>query len=374
MELFAGECKCSHVWTRGKKEGKKCERVAYFHRMGMPLCSIHSIKSKREYLPKNSEGSILSKKNQERIIEKYKEAAAENALKSKKGDVILTLCESHAEGFRKVFPTTDSEKRRGEGFPCPSLSPEHMGPVIHGIQDLPPSKNLVNYWEFSKVFQHELNEEGLLKKEFKKLRTKVYKDNRPHKYKVIPKINSKDCKPLFYMFWKTFVMWQYFADDRGWRDFMPDIVKGLEKLFNEWKSIREDKDSFSMSYMGHQYLINYKTMEMINISHETHCKLPIRRVFENKEEKFKEIDARWFYCSEYEKFALKNPDFLKILKWRNGGYNIQIESPEAYPIGSGDIYEIYKDETAYFGYERILYCLLTIDDQKDYPWNKYITQ
>ena len=33
---------------------------------------------------------------------------------------------------------------------------------------------------------------------------------------------------------------------------------------------------------------------------------------------------------------------------------------------------MYCDSHYPFGHELVLYCLLTIDDSKEYPWNRYI--
>lgn len=84
------------------------------------------------------------------------------------------------------------------------------------------------------------------------------------------------------------------------------------------------------------------------------------------------FESRQIYCNYYERFALASDDFKKLKKMREDGYNLQIVGYDAYDVTT-DLETCYKDVSRPFGHELVLYTLLTVDDDKEYPWRKYTT-
>lgn len=89
--------------------------------------------------------------------------------------------------------------------------------------------------------------------------------------------------------------------------------------------------------------------------------------------KYTYIESRWFYCSQYERFALKDKNFKKILKL---GFNINIIGYDSYPIKTTDnlqneLLKMYKDKRYPFGHELVLASLLCKEwgKIKETPWN-----
>lgn len=86
--------------------------------------------------------------------------------------------------------------------------------------------------------------------------------------------------------------------------------------------------------------------------------------------KFDYVQSRRFYCHHYAELAKATTEFDDLKKMINDGYNINIYGYDGYPI-TKPVYEHYVDGSEPFGHERVLYCLLTIDDEEKYPWNMY---
>lgn len=103
--------------------------------------------------------------------------------------------------------------------------------------------------------------------------------------------------------------------------------------------------------------------------------VPLFSVWKTKdgiEKRFTYIESRQFYCNYYERFALKDENFLKLKELLNGGTNLNICGYDAY-LPDKNIEEHYLDAKRPFGHELVLYTLLT-HDEKDYPWRKYKTE
>lgn len=64
------------------------------------------------------------------------------------------------DGYIAVYPNFVASYRRANGAGLPALSPMSLGPVTHSHPGLPPALNLENYWNGSKLFACETDEEG----------------------------------------------------------------------------------------------------------------------------------------------------------------------------------------------------------------------
>ena len=100
---------------------------------------------------------------------------------------------------------------------------------------------------------------------------------------------------------------------------------------------------------------------------------PLYSVFstrEGEERRFTYVQSRYFYCHFYEELAKKTKDFKKLRRIIDEGTNIIICGYDAYEV-TKDLYTHYCDPKKPFGHELVLYSLLTISEEKEYPWNIY---
>lgn len=93
---------------------------------------------------------------------------------------------------------------------------------------------------------------------------------------------------------------------------------------------------------------------------------------DGKEKHFTYIESRQFYCNYYERFALKDPNFLKLKEKLKEGINLNICGYDAY-LPDKDIETHYLDGSRPFGHELVLYTLLTCKES-EYPWRKHKTE
>ena len=84
------------------------------------------------------------------------------------------------------------------------------------------------------------------------------------------------------------------------------------------------------------------------------------------------IQSRQIYCHFYQHFALQSPDYHKLTQLINDGYNLQICGYDAY-VPTESLDQHYLDPSRPFGHEMVLYTLLTVQDDTQYPWRKYQT-
>lgn len=96
----------------------------------------------------------------------------------------------------------------------------------------------------------------------------------------------------------------------------------------------------------------------------------VRLTLTGEERRFSYVDSRYFYCKAYEALAPKSPQFDALVTLKENGTNLIICGYDACAI-TKPIYEHYCDAKHPFGHELVLYSLLTIEDEKDYPWNQY---
>lgn len=83
------------------------------------------------------------------------------------------------------------------------------------------------------------------------------------------------------------------------------------------------------------------------------------------------INCRQFYCNFYERLVKKENDFKELSKLKNEGYNLRICGPDAYDLN--DIEKDYLSDKVPFGHEKVLYTMLTIENENEWPWRKYKT-
>lgn len=191
---FYGESKCIGVY----KSGKLCTNNGYYLQDGQILCGLHSDKNKRDILPKNPNAEKLRKEEIELHNKSVRKAQIKNKNLGKSGDLIVSSLKMMGkpetiEGFLKVYPNFKHQNRQ-DGFGCASLSPKSLGPVKHGMPNLPIAKNVENYHQFAKIYEVELSN-GKITKESMQTRINGYNDSTPHRHKFLK------MKPNFSVFY-----------------------------------------------------------------------------------------------------------------------------------------------------------------------------
>lgn len=83
------------------------------------------------------------------------------------------------------------------------------------------------------------------------------------------------------------------------------------------------------------------------------------------------VDARQFYCNFYERLARAEPEWNELQALVRDGTNVQLCGYDAVPMD--DVDAAYLSTTASFGHERVLYAMLTIPNEADWPWRKHKT-
>lgn len=87
--------------------------------------------------------------------------------------------------YLNVFPNYRHANRL-DGYGCSTLSPMKLGPVVHGMPGLPNALNLENFWQQSKRFASETDDQ------FRANRIKGFNDEVPHRHKI------QGVKPLYW--------------------------------------------------------------------------------------------------------------------------------------------------------------------------------
>ena len=195
-----------------KSSGLACKNLAYYQQDKQFLCGVHSKKDKRTELAKNPNAK---KEKEEKLKQHFlsheilKNPFDFGSITVKKMQMMKTP--SLVNGVLNVFPNFKDGNRK-DGFGCSSLSPKSLGPVNHGMPNLPPAKNIENYHQFAKFWEFEMygNE---IKPEYFQKRIDAYNDDKPYRHKHsrdilkkygnvnIPKFSifyDKNEKPHFY--------------------------------------------------------------------------------------------------------------------------------------------------------------------------------
>lgn len=181
---YYGESSCTATTRSGP-----CKNKTYYVCDNQYVCGVHSRNKLRIELPKRSASDkrqLLNDKitNELTLIEEIQSLNLKN---NKRGDLIISRLQmrkevEHIDGFYRVFPNFRHQNRL-DGFGCSALSPMSLGPVDHGQPNLPPSKNLENFHQGSKVYSMELDSNGNPSNLYVENRLKFYLDPIPHRHK-----------------------------------------------------------------------------------------------------------------------------------------------------------------------------------------------
>jgi hypothetical protein len=101
------------------------------------------------------------------------------------------------------------------------------------------------------------------------------------------------------------------------------------------------------------------------------CWVWTRRDFSMKEMTY--IECRQFYCNYYERFAKKSPEFKALKDAVDSGLNVRICGYDGYAV-TKSVEEQYLDASKPFGHELVLYTMLTVEKEEEYPWRSHKTE
>jgi len=109
----------------------------------------------------NTKADIIKEEKQRFYRDSIEYAFLSNKKKQKKGTIKVRKIYSFKNipltlGYINVIPNYNN-KYLNAIFSYISLSPGKMGPVHHNMPNLPPAVNLENFWNFSKVWNFELD-------------------------------------------------------------------------------------------------------------------------------------------------------------------------------------------------------------------------
>ncbi len=179
-KIYYGEIKC---------EKNNCQNKANFSYLSKYFCGVHSKKlANKQNLPRRDRNESLKLKQEERLkqTEEIEEARVLNQSLNKLGNVIVCKMKmmkspDYIKGYLNVFPNFKHQFRT-DGFGCSSLSPMNLGPVCFFNKEV--SKNLENFHQGSKCFEHETNvKSGEPSELFFKNQLNFFNDNQPHRHK-----------------------------------------------------------------------------------------------------------------------------------------------------------------------------------------------
>ncbi|AHC55135.1 hypothetical protein D1R32_gp418 [Tunisvirus fontaine2] len=183
-----------------QKEG--CQNRAYWELSDAFLCGVHArnkeLRVALEKTPEKEKKRLFAQK-----IADNKRTAKE-AARANNGRGSLDLFRMRMmkevplrDGWLNVYPNFRHQNRQ-DGIGCKSLSPMSLGPVEHACPSLPPAQNIENFFQGSKVFSQEVDENGNPTELFYENRERLFADPVPKRHKYHGKNKNKNI-PLYFL-------------------------------------------------------------------------------------------------------------------------------------------------------------------------------
>lgn len=311
--IYYGSIKCQAL--KGA-DNLNCTNNAYYLENKKYLCGVHSDKNKRETLPKDKNLKVKKNELYAKHLESVEHAKLSNNKNKECGKVDCFKMRMMKEvplrkGYLNVFPN-NKHQNRTDGFGCSSLSPMNLGPVEHQ--------------QFIKFVNGRVKE----------LPISLNMENYHQYNKVYPNEVDSNGDPT-----------EEFRERQlcGYQDKVPHRHKFDSKTMDKLRKEIKGENRNAPLYSVHTTLFGM-------------------------EKRFTYVQSRYFYCKAYEYLAKQTEDYKKLAGMIQGGTNIMICGYDGYEV-TKDIYTHYCDPKKAFGHELVLYSLLTIEDEKDYPWNIY---
>lgn len=185
-KVYYGEVNCQGSYKSGEKKGLACENKAYHQVDDSYLCGVHA-KKRGTPLPKNPRRQENIQQAHEEHEKECEEVAHDNLENGIQGQIAVAKlgmrkAVPHLPGYVKIFPNYKHGNRK-DGFGCPSLSPKSLGPIEHGMTNLPVALNLENYHQGAKVFPGETKGAKSITRKAFETREQMYQDAIPYRHK-----------------------------------------------------------------------------------------------------------------------------------------------------------------------------------------------
>ena len=208
VTVYYGERGCEGTIN---KTGLPCQNRAYFLcGKKLLLCGMHSKNiSDKNRLPNNPNRDLFRSQQLESMFTEIDLIAQQNRDIGKRGHVIVCKMlmmrnPPYIKGYLNIFPNFKHQGRK-DGIGCSRLSPKSLGPVIHGMPNLPIAKNLENFHQFSKFWEFELDDNNQVKDYYLERRKIAYNNQIPfrHKYdrKYLLSMNQNNTTPKFSVYY-----------------------------------------------------------------------------------------------------------------------------------------------------------------------------
>ena len=120
----------------------------------------------------------------------------------------------------------------------------------------------------------------------------------------------------------------------------------------------------------HRHKFDFKVMKEKLGGNVNVPKFSVYYSMSGEERRYSYIECRYFYCYWYTKIAKELPEYKKLRKLLRKGYHLQIIGYDGYPV-TESLYDHYLDGSRPFGHEMVLYTLLTVKNETNYPWEVY---
>lgn len=84
------------------------------------------------------------------------------------------------------------------------------------------------------------------------------------------------------------------------------------------------------------------------------------------------VRSRQFYCNWYERMVREQPEWAKLQALARTT-KVLVVGYDAHPVDDGDWERAYLQSEVAFGHERVLACMLSVEDEAQWPWRKHKT-
>lgn len=200
---FRCERTCEALIRSGPKRGRPCENTAAYYetikKVVSVRCGVHSDVDARRELPKNPNAAQQKEQTLERHRNSVEKARRWNVKHNYSGSIIVSKQgyvkgAASIEGYMKVYPNKYGAKN--DGVTAPELSPMNLGPVPSAVKGVPDATCIENYYQASKVYQHEVDDNNVPLPEFYETRERLFEDTEPHRHKF-----ERGAIPLYSVFY-----------------------------------------------------------------------------------------------------------------------------------------------------------------------------
>lgn len=307
--VYHGSIPCQAMLKKNKHQ--QCTNHAYYEENGSYLCGQHSNEKKRTLLPmdKDVKKRRLDQLSLHQIS--VKESAEMNRMNGIGGKIkcykMRMMKDVPLVNGWKNVFPNNKHQNRMDGFGCAELSPMQLGPVIHRQ----PSNNIPSI-SFTIENYHQSN--------------KVYPNE----------VKGEEILPIFYERRKSF-----------YKDKVPHRHKFDDETMNEMRK------------------------KIPNLLNRNAPLFSVHETLNGEERRFSYVQSRYFYCKAYERLAKEKDSYQNLRDMLRNGENLIICGYDARDIEGQDLDAVYSDPKHAFGHELALFSLLTIENEVDYPWNRY---